>query len=159
MIYRVLVPSLTIVAVVAAGALSVQKNRISYSCTGEYSADVIYSGTRVTSQISIMSSSARSQKLYVSYDGAVKFNNKSYHLNRELIFHYEMLDKKAGLLRITPISQSKNTSDTLDSREVESLLLGVEKEGRLIRILRIGERMVLVGNPYAPIYSCVLLGS
>lgn len=159
MIYRILVPAMTVVAVVAAGALSVQKNRISYSCAGEYSADIIYPGIRVTSQMNIMSSSSRSQKLFVTYDGSVTFNNKSYHLNREMTFQYKKLDQKAGLVMITPVSVSKNTSDTLDSREVESLLLGVEKEGRLIRIWRIGESTVLVGNPYAPIYSCVLLGS
>ncbi|EPZ8357862.1 hypothetical protein ACXWYY_003405 [Enterobacter hormaechei] len=158
MLYRYILPLVTLIAIIFALILSVQKNRISFSCSGEYSEDAIYHGIRVNSHINIMSSVSRSQKLYVNYDGYINYNSNSYHVNREVTFSYEMLNRYAGLVRITPVFQTRNTGDTLNSKEVESLLLGLEKEGRLIRIWRMGERIVLVGNPYAPIFSCILLG-
>ncbi|MFS3191053.1 hypothetical protein [Klebsiella pneumoniae] len=158
MLYRYILPVVTLIAIIFAIVLSVQKNRISFSCSGEYSEDAIYDGIRVNSQVNIMSSVSRSQKLYVNYDGYINYNSKSYHVNREVTFAYEILDRYAGLVRITPVFQIRNTSDTLNSKEVESRLLGIENKGRLIRIWRISERIVLVGNPYAPIFSCILLG-
>lgn len=159
MLYRYILPVVTLIAIIFAIALSVQKNRISFSCTGEFSEDAIYHGTRVNSQVNIMSSVSRAQKLYVNFDGYINYNSKSYHVNREVTFAYEILDRYAGLVRITPVFQTRNTSDSLNLQEVESRLLGIEKEGRLIRIWRISERTVLVGNPYAPIFSCILLGN
>ena len=159
MLFRYILYTVTLIAIISAIALSVQKNRINFSCSGEYSQDVIYHGNRVNSQINIMSSVSRSQNLYVNFDGYINYNSQSYHVNREVIFAYEILDKHAGLVRITPVSQIRNMGDTLNSKEIEGRLLGIEKDGRVIRIWRISERTILVGNPYAPNFSCVLLGN
>lgn len=156
MSFRCVLLTLTLLAAGAMISVSVRNDSILYTCSGDYSAHTTLPGIEVTNQLSTLNSYLRNNNIHASFNGSVKFNNHYYHLNRHLIYKSEIVDRKNGLIKVKAISQTRSENDTLDDKKLESILFSVDHNGALIRVWRINENIILIGNPYAPTYSCVL---
>lgn len=147
----------TLTAAVSVGAVYVERQRIDYTCTGAYSTDVTLPGIRVTGIVNVVISVSRANRVYTNMEGALSVNGNKYHLSREIAWKYEVTNASAGLMRVTPLYETRSSSDNVVGSEVDSYIIGKEKGGRIIRQWKLNDDVVLVGNPYSPIYSCVIV--
>lgn len=155
MSFRYVLLTLTFLAAVSSMYVSVRKDSILYTCSGDYSAYSALPGIEISNQLSTLNSYARNKNVYASFNGSVKYKNQHYHLNRQIVYKSEIVDRKNGLIRIIPISRSRSTNDTLDSKKVESILFSADNKGAMIRVWRLNNKIILIGNPYVPTYSCI----
>lgn len=133
------------------------KNQVLFTCTGTYQADIQLRGDYIVNNGNISISVSNSHKIYMNIDARVNINNESHHLGRDIIYHYEAVDQKNGLFRLNFIDGNRTASDTLDKHDITPLLFSMDKDGRIIKVLRVNEKVLLIGNPFTPLYSCTIL--
>jgi hypothetical protein len=147
----------TLIAAITVSAVYINARKIIYTCTGAYSTNISLPGVRISGVVNIVISASQAQRIYTNLEGALTVNGEKYHLSREIAWRYEITNREAGLLRIIPLYETTSSTDTIKGTEVDSYVLGKEKYGRIIRQWQLNDNVALVGNPYSPIYSCVLV--
>jgi len=132
------------------------KSKVDFSCTGEYRSEIIFPETKILNISNISISVSNNRIIYFSIDGVITHNDTNSHLSREIWFSYEPIHHSTGLFRIKPIRMNVNDTDSVKSQDVNYFILGAESNGRTIRIWKLSDSVILIGNAFSPIMSCIL---
>ncbi|MDZ7320048.1 hypothetical protein N4G41_00145 [Kosakonia sacchari] len=139
-----------------------ERHKVLFTCTGLYNSEIQIAGHKIKNNSNIAVSVSKSRAAYVNIEGIIDYDHNIYHINREVHFRYEIANKKAGIVRIFPIEHFVNTSDTISTaytQGLESSLLGEEKKGKLIRLWKLSDSVLLIGNTFSPVFSCTMINS
>lgn len=145
----------TAITAITAAVVLVNKNNIVSTCISEYYQDYELPGIHLITELSILSSTSQSHYFYTNLQGKVTINNDIYHLSRIQNWQYNLIDRKTSMMKVTLSSEDRDTSDTIEDTEVNALLRGKAGESRTIRVWRLDHDVLIIGNAYAPQYSCV----
>lgn len=154
MTFKLMSAVMALVILLCAACISISFNRATFTCTGEYVSEVRLGKTRLLSTINIALSFYRNAQVHAVMVGTVEHDGTLSHLSREVTYRYEAMDINNGIYRITPEKIQDTGANTLHSEAADHYLLGMEKEGRLIRIWKITDKVLLIGNPFSPVLSC-----
>lgn len=144
----------TLLAFTSSVWLYSERNQIVFTCVGQYSASIDYPGISISNSSNIVVSVSNSNRIFVNMNSAIIQNGHHYHLSRQVWYSYEPVDLKYGMLRITPIRVSVNSTDNVPGNNVNHYLLGVEKAGLIIRVWKLSDNTLLIGNSFTPVFSC-----
>ncbi|PNF13471.1 hypothetical protein A6J71_00065 [Enterobacter cancerogenus] len=132
-------------------------NSVSFTCVGGFSSQVIHDNLVIKNISDISINFFRDQKIFIAIDGSVTQNDKRYHLSRELWFSWQPVDLPKGIIRVKLIEVRKTGADTVVDDKVNHYILGAEPAGRIFRIWRLKDNILLIGNAFSPVMSCTVL--
>lgn len=129
----------------------------SFSCIGEYSSEYTIGENEQFNNSGISLVFFRNSTVYVAVEGARKTNGEQRHINHEEWYKYEPVDEKSGLYKIYPTDSENNLENGIYEQKFNDDMISVEKKGRLIRLWKLSDNVILIGNAFSPIFSCTRL--
>lgn len=136
--------------------LSVWPESTAFNCTSEYFSSIVFDSDRVESINNVSLTMMKNSFAYVSINSMVKQSGHIHHISRDVIYKVSVLDKKNGLYKIKSSKTHFNYTDSLsNNNELAASLLGIEGRGRMIRIWKVSDKVILIGNPFSPVMSCI----
>ncbi|WP_318373716.1 hypothetical protein [Enterobacter sp.] len=132
-------------------------NRVNFTCVGGFNNEVRHNGLVIKNASDISISFFNDQKIFIAVDGSVTQNDKRYHMSRELWFSWQPVDLAQGIIRVKLTELKKTGADTIDGDQVNHYILGAEPTGRIFRIWRLKDNILLIGNAFSPVMSCTVL--
>jgi hypothetical protein len=145
----------TLCAVGLLSGIWVYNHRITNTCLSEYYLDFDYPNLHLTGYMTNLSSNSYAHLSYNNVEGAITLNNKPYHFSREQTWYNKVINKENGLSSVTFVNEVISSIDSVQGTEVNVLMTGKPHETRIARMWRLNDDVLLVGNAYSPLYSCV----
>lgn len=146
----------TLLPVILIAFLSVKTEQVAFSCTGEYFSSIFLDNYSIESVNNISLTMMRNSSAYVSFNSMVKNSGSTRHISREVMYKLFVIDKENGLYKINSTKTKFHYVDSFsNNNELAAFLFGVEGRGRMIRIWKVSNKVILIGNPFSPIMSCI----
>jgi len=131
--------------------------RVNFTCVGGFSTEVRHDGITIKNISDISISFFNGNKIFIAIDGSITQNNKRFHMSRELWFSWEPIDMTKGIIRANLIGIKRTGADNIEGDVVNHYILGAESSGRIFRLWRLKDNILLIGNAFSPVMSCTAL--
>lgn len=135
----------------------VNSTRVSFTCVGGFTTEINHDKIAIRNVSDITVSFFNNNKIFMAIDGSVTANGKRYHMSRELWFSYQPVDMTKGIIRARLIELKKTGADNIEGDKVNHYILGAEPDGRIFRLWKLKDNILLIGNAFSPVLSCNVL--
>ncbi|GAL51788.1 hypothetical protein CIFAM_22_00580 [Citrobacter farmeri GTC 1319] len=151
----IILQSILIVSAIVLFMLSMERN-LDFSCKGNNTYQKNINGENINITTSISVNFFSDKKIHTIVHGIIRNNQGAYTINREYDYSYRALDTKKGRYILTLNSIVKSTNDNDKDNVVSNFLFGGETTDINIKINKISNNVLIIGNVFSPIFSCTV---